>query len=239
MNTNLNVSKDGGKTWETPDFEGKTGMHVDHHVVRFDPSDPTHILIGNDGGVYETYDEGQTFRFFANLPITQFYRVSTDNAKPFYHVCGGAQDNWSTCGPVASLNRWGVRTSDWYIVGGGDGFQTRSDPEDPNIVYAQSQDGNVTRLDLPRPARRRTSVRAPCPRRRVTKEEPRDRRRRGLGRAQGIAPWRQPRGGSAGKHRSWRSGGRRPFRPPMRSGAGVQGAAEAQACQQGGEPRRR
>ena len=148
VNTNLNVSKDGGKTWETPDFEGKTGMHVDHHVVRFDPSDPKHILIGNDGGLYETYDEGQTFRFFANLPITQFYRVSTDNAKPFYHVCGGAQDNWSVCGPVASLNRWGVRTSDWYVVGGGDGFQTRSDPEDPDIVYAQSQDGNVTRLDL-------------------------------------------------------------------------------------------
>jgi photosystem II stability/assembly factor-like uncharacterized protein len=148
VNTNLNVSKDGGRTWETPDFEGKTGMHVDHHVVRFDPTDAKHILIGNDGGVYETYDEGQTFRFFANLPVTQFYRVSTDNAKPFYHVCGGAQDNWSTCGPVASLNRWGVRTSDWYIVGGGDGFQSRSDPDDPNIVYAQSQDGNVTRLDL-------------------------------------------------------------------------------------------
>ncbi len=136
VNTNLNISKDGGKTWETPDFEAKTGMHVDHHVVRFDPVDPKHILIGNDGGVYETYDVGESFRFFANLPITQFYRVSVDNAKPFYHVCGGTQDNWSTCGPAASANRWGVRTSDWYIVAGGDGFQTRSDPEDPNIVYA-------------------------------------------------------------------------------------------------------
>jgi photosystem II stability/assembly factor-like uncharacterized protein len=148
VNTNLNVSRDGGKTWETPDFEGKTGMHVDHHVVRFDPTDANHMLIGNDGGVYETYDRGETFRFFASLPVTQYYRVSVDNAKPFYHVCGGAQDNWSHCGPVASTNSWGVRTSDWYIVGGGDGFQTRSDPEDPNIVYAQSQDGNITRRDL-------------------------------------------------------------------------------------------
>jgi photosystem II stability/assembly factor-like uncharacterized protein len=148
VNTNLDWSKDGGKTWQQTGFENKTGMHVDHHVVRFDPTDPKHILIGNDGGVYETYDEGETFRFFASLPVTQYYRVSTDNAKPFYHVCGGAQDNWSHCGPVASANRWGVRTSDWYVVGGGDGFQTRNDPEDPNIVYATSQDGNVTRLDL-------------------------------------------------------------------------------------------
>jgi photosystem II stability/assembly factor-like uncharacterized protein len=146
MNTNLERSTDGGKTWHR--VPNLNGVHVDYHDVWANPTDRNHILIANDGGLYESWDDGKTWRFFANLPIQQFYRVSVDNAKPFYNVCGGLQDNGSLCGPHRTMNRVGIRTSDWYTVGGGDGFQTRNDPEDPNIVYATSQSGNITRLDL-------------------------------------------------------------------------------------------
>jgi photosystem II stability/assembly factor-like uncharacterized protein len=143
--TNIDRSTDGGKTWTQVSLPG---VHVDHHDIVFDPADPKHYLIANDGGLYESWDGLKTFRHFTNLPLSQFYRVSTDNAKPFYHVCGGAQDNGSICGPSRTVNRVGIRTSDWINVGGGDGFQGRVDPEDASIVYSQSQEGALQRLDL-------------------------------------------------------------------------------------------
>ena len=165
--TNFSRSTDGGKTWAVVPMPD---VHVDHHDIVFDPSDKDHILIANDGGLYETYDGMKTWRHFTNLPLSQFYRVATDNARPFYNVCGGAQDNGSICGPSRTLNRVGIRTSDWYNVGGGDGFQPRVDPEDPTIVYSQSQEGALGRLDLEtgvrvsiRPTRQNTIGLEPAP----------------------------------------------------------------------------
>jgi hypothetical protein len=145
-NTNIDWSRDGGKTFSA--VPNMNGVHVDYHEVWFDTKDPLHIVIGNDGGLYESVDEGKTWRHFTNLPVTQYYRVSVDNALPFYNVCGGAQDNGSQCGPSRTQHSVGIRTSDWISVGGGDGFQSRNDPDEPNIVYSTSQNGAIQRLDI-------------------------------------------------------------------------------------------
>jgi hypothetical protein len=147
-------------------------IHVDHHEIVFDEDDPQHMWIGNDGGLYETFDAGATWRHFTNLPLSQFYRVSADESRPFYFVCGGAQDNGTICGPSRTMNRVGIRTSDWFEVGGGDGFQAYFDPGRPEIVYAQSQNGNLGRLDLT--TGHRTDIRPVRPPRRAEGEGPVD-----------------------------------------------------------------
>ncbi len=145
-NTNLEWSHDGGRCWSPVPNMGS--VHVDFHSVWADPKDRLHLIVANDGGAYESWDEGKTWRHFDNLPVTQFYRVAVDDAQPFYNVCGGAQDNESQCGPSRTINRVGIRLSDWWMIGGCDGFTSRIEPGDPNIVYTSCQSGGVSRLDL-------------------------------------------------------------------------------------------
>ena len=140
----VRVSDDGGKTWRKLDEKWK---HPDNHVVWIDPASSDHLLIGCDGGLYESFDRAESWSFKANLPITQFYRVSADDALPFYSVYGGTQDNFSLGGPARTADAQGIVNADWYVTQGGDGFRSVPDPKDSNIIYAESQNGGLVRFD--------------------------------------------------------------------------------------------
>jgi photosystem II stability/assembly factor-like uncharacterized protein len=143
-NVRLGRTNDGGKTFEVVESPNK---HVDNHAVAFHPSDPDFLLVGCDGGLYRSWDQGATYEFCANLPLTQFYKVDVDYDEPFYHVIGGTQDNNTQWGPVRTGNDAGIRNSDWRITIGGDGHDCAIDPEDPNVIYSESQQGYLRRFD--------------------------------------------------------------------------------------------
>jgi len=124
------------------------GVHADHHEIIFDPDDPEYMMLGNDGGLFESFDGARTWRHHNNLPITQFYRVGIDDREPFYWVYGGTQDNGTMGGPSRSRVSLGVRSSDWTRIVGGDGFQARIDPTNPDIVYGMSQGARIQRVDM-------------------------------------------------------------------------------------------
>ena len=144
LDTLLMVSEDGGKTFAPL---GEADKHVDNHALAIDPNDASHLIVGCDGGLYETWDRGKTYDFKANLPITQFYKIGLSRDKPFYYVYGGTQDNASQGAPIRTANRHGIRNSDWFITTFGDGFDSAVDPEDPDTIYSQSQYGGLVRYN--------------------------------------------------------------------------------------------
>jgi photosystem II stability/assembly factor-like uncharacterized protein len=141
---NMAYSEDGGKTFST---NRVTRIHVDFHAIWIDPSNSDNMIVGCDGGIHFSHDAGRSWDAREQIAIGQFYEIAYDMAKP-YKVCGGLQDNDSWCGPSATTNTRGITNEDWYTVAGGDGFYAQIDPEEPWIVYAESQDGNLVRRDL-------------------------------------------------------------------------------------------
>lgn len=144
VNVYMQVSDDGGRTFHNL---GEKSKHVDNHVIWVNPANTDHMLVGCDGGLYECFDAGKNWDFKQNLPVTQFYKVSLDNAFPFYNVYGGTQDNFSLGGPARTKSANGIVNDNWFITNGGDGFESQADYKDENIIYAESQYGGLVRFD--------------------------------------------------------------------------------------------
>lgn len=144
LDTWAQVTTNGGKSFQGV---GEKNKHVDNHAIWVDPDNTAHFLMGCDGGLYETFDGAATWNYKSNLPITQFYRVCVDNSKPFYYIYGGTQDNNTLGGPARTISASGITNADWFVTVGGDGFQSRVDPNEPNIVYSEWQYGGLVRFD--------------------------------------------------------------------------------------------
>jgi photosystem II stability/assembly factor-like uncharacterized protein len=139
----LQMTTDGGKTVNT---QAASAIHSDHHTMWVDPANANHVVIGNDGGLAVSWDKAKTWVFLPNLPVGLFYHVSVDNSTPF-NVCGGMQDNYDWCGPSQVRGSAGIANYHWQTIQGGDGFVVLQDPRDSRILYSESQDGNVVRVD--------------------------------------------------------------------------------------------
>ncbi len=140
----IQISDDGGKNFRQMKEKYK---HSDNHSIAFRKDDPDYLLIGTDGGIYESFDLAENWRFIANLPVTQFYKIALDDATPFYNIYGGTQDNNTQGGPSRTDNVHGISNADWFITLFGDGHQPATEPGNPAIVYSQWQEGGLTRID--------------------------------------------------------------------------------------------
>lgn len=137
-------SEDGGKTWLEIDSLGT--MHSDHHALWINPTDADHMLMGNDGGLYQSYDQGDTWLHYNNMPVGQFYTVNVDMETP-YNVYGGLQDNGVLRGSSKSVPN---RSKHWDPIFGGDGMYVAPDPRNSKLVYTGFQFGNYFKLELDR-----------------------------------------------------------------------------------------
>ena len=156
--TSLYRSTDGGKTFASDSVAVR--VHPDHHAMWIDPNDPRHVMLGNDGGVYFTYDGGRDWDYIANLPIGQFYDVAVDAREPYW-IYGGTQDNGTYAFPSGTYSRGPLTDDQVMHIGYGDGFQVATDPLNPRFVYTNSQNGRAYVFDLvTREERRITPVAA-------------------------------------------------------------------------------
>jgi len=137
------VSKDMGKKFRA--ISG--GTHSDHHALWIDPGNPLHLIDGNDGGIDITYDGGKTWRGIKHMALAEVYQVGFDMRSPYYVYCG-LQDNGVWGGPSAKFDSQGITNADWFMVGYGDGFYAQIDPNDHNVIYANSQMNGLYRYDM-------------------------------------------------------------------------------------------
>lgn len=144
MNNVVLISDDHGKTYRPMNEDKK---HVDTHAMAFRKNDPDYVIMGTDGGVYESFDQTQTWRFVRNLPLVQYYKVAVDDAEPFYNIYGGTQDNGSHGGPSRTKKQSGIHNDDWRVVLGADGHQSATEPGNPDITYGEFQQGVLFRID--------------------------------------------------------------------------------------------
>ena len=145
MDVRVQVSDDGGSNFRQLQEEHK---HSDNHALAFRANDPDYLLMGTDGGLYESFDLAKNWRFMANLPLTQFYKIAVDDTEPFYNIYGGTQDNSTQGGPSRTDKVQGIQNSDWSVVLNWDGHQPATEPGNPDIIYAERQEGNLSRIDM-------------------------------------------------------------------------------------------
>jgi photosystem II stability/assembly factor-like uncharacterized protein len=144
MNNSALISKDHGKTFSNM---SRSNQHSDSHALVFKKSDPNYLLIGTDGGLYESFDNTKSWKYVRNLPITQYFKIAVDDAEPFYNVYGGTQDNGSHGGPSRTISSDGIASADWWKTLGADGAQTATEPGNPDITYGEFQQGVLWRID--------------------------------------------------------------------------------------------